>query len=247
MTFLPGLLTIFSLFPLGSIAPANAILVESDGAYERACEEALIPYGLNEVNVQHNHALLRWSYDGLDTTYKVLLRPQGTDEWTQRFYVTGPRLHLQVFCLEPATTYEWVVRPVNDLCCGSSSSIKSFTTLSEPCSVPADLDVCAIGECSAWISWSGSANAHRYKLRYRPLGSDRWATKVVAGSDNRVRLMALLPGTVYEWKIKTLCQSGHVAGTTWSAIRQFQTISSSRNNEIHEGSCPITRPPRVLP
>ena len=61
MTFLPGLLTIFSLFPLGSIAPANAILVESDGAYERACEEALTPYGLNEVNVQHNHALLRWS------------------------------------------------------------------------------------------------------------------------------------------------------------------------------------------
>ena len=89
------------------------------------------------------------------------------------------------------------------------------------------------------------ANAVAYKLRYRVLGSREWTTEVLEENEHQVSITSLLPGAWYEWKMKTLCQEGMVAGTPWSGIQVLQTAVPVPCTTIEECSCPVDRVPAI--
>lgn len=247
MHFIQGLLIIFSLFPLSSVAQVSTIRPMSTGAYFLPAAEAPVAYGLNEINVQHTHALLRWSCEASAGDFKVLVRVVGDSCWSQRHYVAGEARHFQLFGLQPHTAYEWTVRLVGAECCYAAATCKSFKTLAEPCSRPAELAAVPSAVGTVVLFWAPVATADRYKLRFRQLGNTVWNTVVIASSEASHELSCLLPGITYEWKMKTLCQPGHVAGTSWTATYRFKTSIPLQRNAIEECVYPVSMDAVVLP
>lgn len=246
----PGLLVIISLFLVGSVVQAKAIQACCNGAFcfpAETVETNAAPFALNEINVQHTHALLRWTYCGSDSVLKVLIRPVGAECWEQRHYCAGNVTHLQVFALEPSTEYEWTVKPA--FACASSApmELRRFTTLANPCDVPAPLGSESADPYAETLSWTGVAEAHRYKLRVRKCGTENWQTIVVPAAETSFTVRGLLPSTSYEWKIRTLCQPGNVAGTPWSSTAVFCTAAECFEGPETECCCPMNRMQPVMP
>ncbi len=132
------------------------------------------------------------------------------------------------------TNYEWQVQSL----CGFSgnAAVTSgfgpsafFTTLScpspTPCSVPTNPSTGTITPYSAVVSWTGTASAYYYMVRYRPFPAPSvvsWQYQVV--STTSALLTNLQCATGYEWQVRSICSNNSVSNVAGFSAFTASTV-----------------------
>jgi Secretion system C-terminal sorting domain/Fibronectin type III domain len=100
-----------------------------------------------------------------------------------------------------------------------------------PCSIPANLSTTGITSVAATFSWSATAGATSYNVRYHVVGTTTWTTgTTTATSFNATGLTA---NTNYEWQVQTVCSGGI---SSFSTSTTFTTALAACNDGIQNGN-----------
>lgn len=161
---------------------------------------------LRSSGITSSTALLEWSAplsNGF-TEYLVEHSIAGSNNWISN---RTTETQLSISGLAAATIYQWRVQTI----CGAATAgliNASFSTLEEgACANPTALQSNATGDSSGTLSWTAAADATRYDIQYRPVGSTAWLFGIsFADSLNVINLQA---GTTYEWRVRTVCEAGN--------------------------------------
>ena len=79
---------------------------------------------------------------------------------------------------------------------------------------------------SAIVSWTAAANAISYSVDYKLNSSNTWINVASANSTTSVNLNSLLPGSLYDWRVRTTCSGG----TSNYVASQFSTLAQAPCN-----------------
>lgn len=187
------------------------------------------PTNLYVGNVTQSSATLHWNDMPGAHSYSVQTRaPNGT--W---YYVPGSPFYdnwVDIYNLNPGTTYEWRVKAN----CGYGHTSawsygQPFTTDgSSQCYAPDWLGTTNITETSATWDWSPVPGAVSYSIQWRYAGSGYWNNLQGGPFYNTiVHVSGLAPGTSYEWRVRSNCSYGLYS--LWSYSSYFTTLLSSCN------------------
>jgi hypothetical protein len=102
------------------------------------------------------------------------------------------------------------------------------------CAAPVNLLVTNINSTSAKLHWTAVSDKKIYQLRIRPVGANIYTLYNVKTGNSKT-MNNLLPGTTYEWSVRTKCLSGVL--TAFSPSGYFSTLLTdltSTGYEINE-------------
>ncbi|MDW8159386.1 MAG: fibronectin type III domain-containing protein [Bacteroidia bacterium] len=104
---------------------------------------------------------------------------------------------------------------VRAICAPGVSSIPVATnfTLTQPCTPIANINISAVENNRASISWAPVAQARGYQVEYRVAGAPTWIT-VVTTSATSVTITGLTGGTPYEIRVRVICTDGSTSPFT---------------------------------
>ena len=92
------------------------------------------------------------------------------------------------------------------------------------CPTPNGLFTTNVTYNSALANWTPVSGAVHYKIHYRIFGTTTWGNLGnIWGDDSTRNLPLLVPGTTYEWEIKSFCDSTNQLASNWSANDTFTT------------------------
>ncbi|MEZ5043672.1 MAG: fibronectin type III domain-containing protein [Saprospiraceae bacterium] len=165
---------------------------------------------LSATNATDQSVTLNWTapFSTNFTDYLVEYSIAGTENWLSS---TTTAQTLEITGLSPGNIYQWRVKT---LCSNGVAAVAGASFVTENtsvCNPPSNLMVGSTTETTANLSWTADASATRHDIQYRPLGTSAWLFTI--SFSNTVNLAALLPGTTYEWRVKTICSSGSGAYT----------------------------------
>ncbi|MBI1192989.1 MAG: hypothetical protein GC205_07440 [Bacteroidetes bacterium] len=92
-----------------------------------------------------------------------------------------------------------------------------------PCEAPIGLFSNNLTTTSARLNWTVVPGALAYEVQGRKASSATWRTKTVPGSKNKLLVSALVPGTNYVWRIRTVCDPAG-APSAYSPEQTFTTL-----------------------
>lgn len=113
--------------------------------------------------------------------------------------------------------------------CGSATS--NHIVVSITCAMPSNMSAVASGGTKATVSWTGTACAYAYQLQYRKLGTTAWTTKTVLAPATSKLLTSLKAGSIYEYRLRTDCNSTGSVSSAYTAIQTFST-ATARTSEV---------------
>jgi len=178
---------------------------------------------------------------GNDNYWVIKLNSVGTIIWQNTIggYTTDYYLHGGDFLQTVLQTVDggYVLGGYSD----SFSGDKSETCLGgfDYWIVKLEADVCntPLGEFSSNITattaktnWNQVSQANKYKVRYRPTGTNTWTT--VSATNNFKKLKALSPLTQYDWQVKSICNVSGLGNSGWSSTKTFTTLSLKIGDEL---------------
>jgi len=155
------------------------------------------------------------------------IRVAGTSTWTT-YKTSPPTTSKKVSELYTNTQYEYQVQT---LCSGTETSSSPFSTsyfftTSNFCTAPTGLSSTNITSNSATLNWNLAANATKYQLRIRPVGTSSWTNYNKPGSSTFINISGLAALTNYEWQIRSKCVSGSADNSNYSPLQNFTTLSN---------------------
>jgi Zn-dependent metalloprotease len=113
--------------------------------------------------------------------------------------------------------------------CGGSYSLPSSTFLfTTPCSAPGGLTTTNITNSGATLNWVPAAvnnNGTTFSVAYRLGNTNNAWTSIGNTNASTINVSGLMPGTLYEWRVRKLCSALNSA----DVIAQFTTTGSSCN------------------
>lgn len=174
--------------------------------------------GLSIDSVNLGNMYVSWDADDIAESYIVEYKKSALGVW-QSLNVTTSQATLTM--LTYCTDYDVRVRTV---CSEDSSEYTTILTAESYCTPcydpPHDLYATNITTTSAKLHWDADPEPINYKVYYRVLGGTTWTKK--NATTNLKKISGLLPGTTYEYKVKTECAGG--VSTTFSEIALFETL-----------------------
>lgn len=93
------------------------------------------------------------------------------------------------------------------------------------CPAPSGRSISNLKPNSVKFNWNLSACGNTYEVRYRPTGSGSWLKKLTA-VNNRI-VYNLIPGTTYEWQLRSICDALAPVQSSWGSLRTFTTPAAS--------------------
>ncbi|MEZ5045865.1 MAG: fibronectin type III domain-containing protein [Chitinophagaceae bacterium] len=161
--------------------------------------------------------------------YTLRYREVGTTTWTYKTSTSSPKT---VTGLTAGTDYEFEIRAN----CSSTSpgNYGSNITVSTNagCPTPVGLAASNVTASNATISWTPSAGALWYNIRFRPVGSTTWVVYSAPASAT-ITLTGLMASTQYEYQVLAKCANNDISG--WSILENF-TTTASKNSQVEEVS-----------
>lgn len=131
---------------------------------------------------------------------------------------------VNVYHLNPCTTYEWRVKSHCHYGSSSSNWCSPYTFTSSchsVCPAPAGMHTIDIGDTRATLKWAPVYGAHSYTVQIK----DQWGNwSDVAGSPTSgiwITAYNLSPCKYYEWRVRANCSDGGYS--YWSAPQHFST------------------------
>ena len=176
------------------------------------------------------NAMLSWTTAAAVDHFEVRYRTQGSTEWERMEPSTNS---LELNALLANTTYEWTVRAF----CNASetnksnfANIETFTTGAGMSCGPATMLVAVpgidgSGFNNAMLTWTASAGADHYSVKFRPAGTSDW--QLIKTSSNSLTVGPLLANTTYDWLVSTFCDAAETIRAPFSDIEQFTTLMGS--------------------
>jgi hypothetical protein len=92
--------------------------------------------------------------------------------------------------------------------CSRSEEPQTSGILSVICTKPTDLTILSLTASSVSLSWSPSSNAVSYDVEYKKDTAGDWISATARTTARAVDLDNLSPSTVYDWRVKTNCNTG---------------------------------------
>lgn len=86
------------------------------------------------------------------------------------------------------------------------------------------------------LSWQPAVGAISYLVNYRPVGAANWQTKNIKAP--KIKILGLLPGTTYEWNLKTICHKTPLITSAYSETKTF--VTQQKLTEIITEEQPLT-------
>ncbi len=170
---------------------------------------------ISKSNLTETSVTLEWWDDPAHAQWQLIC--QSGEEISQQ-NVSGNRIVLEG--LLPATQYTVKVgQPCADTSCWSRIS---FKTGGVPCSEVSDLQVAEITSNAALISWIGGAS--HYRLRIRPAGDAGTGYYYYETDAASYRLTNLLPATLYEGGIQSVCGQAEGDTSAYVSFDEFRTL-----------------------
>lgn len=93
------------------------------------------------------------------------------------------------------------------------------------CPAPIGRSATNIKTNSVQFNWNTAECATSYEVRFRPTGTSVWNKRLTAANSRIV--YNLLPGTPYEWQVRSICDSASAVKSSWGTMRTFTTLSSA--------------------
>lgn len=222
------LLSIFlsnNMFATEEIAGSQSLVTSSsEDASLMAPPACNVPTWPTTSAITQTSATFSWDYVYGAQSYSVQTRiPNGT--W---YTVPGSPFTYTTVTVDwflPNTTYEWRVRANCNY--GDYSywtAPITFTTLGGSCNVPTWLSTTNITYNSARFNWDPVSGANSYSIQWRYTGGT-WQDLGGPFYGSWVDVASLLPGTSYEWRIRSNCYGGNYS--EWSYPEAFTTLGNS--------------------
>lgn len=180
------------------------------------------PTGITCTVNKNNDVKISWNLLPGITNYCVRYKQINASDWIITENSMGNNITL--LGLPAASTFQIQVRAA----CSNYSQSVSVTTAATGCPAPAGLSTSGITQNSATFTWSVSNGASNYIIRYRMKSAMDWI-QIGPRNSASVNLSGLLPGTAYEWKVKSNCSN-------FSSTLQFNTIGSAPINGFISGA-----------
>jgi hypothetical protein len=193
------------------------------------CNNCPKPYSTYTTNVTENSASLHWSEVWGAQSYTVQIQWPG-GSWTTLSGSPCQDTWLNVYGLEPGTSYDWRVRAN----CGYSNysdwAYGWFSTSeSNYCNYPPWLNCYNITEYSATWKWASVYGADYYAIQWRYPGGSWYDLSGGPFYGTWCNVTHMSPCTTYEWRVKSYCHYG--GWSYWSYHNTFTTSCHS--------SCPV--------
>ncbi|TAE26854.1 MAG: hypothetical protein EAZ91_16965 [Cytophagales bacterium] len=187
--------------------------------------------------ITNNSARVSWGDGEVGADYEVQYRIRNTNAaWTSATLVTplgvSARKYFTIIDIKPGSIYEWRVRSICAPGITSDFMIdpNSFQTL---CGTPNQLTTDQLTSTSARLNWFGGEAGASYEINIRVSGATSWSTIPVStsqgpGEFKRRIVTGLTGGTVYEWRVRTVCTAGIFSDYALSPV-VFTTVCNPPN------------------
>ncbi len=183
-------------------------------------------------------AILSWDPINGINHFSLRYRILGSDTWLYNTSIEDVTFTLTD--LSSDSEYEWQLRSecADGLTSDYEEATSTFTTkTASDCTATAPTGLLSEVEASTVVlSWDAIDNIRHYNLRYRVIGSDVWLYNKSI-TETTFTLVDLLPGSEYEWQLKSECPDG--LGSDYKEAAGTFTI------EI-DNSCIATAPTGLL-
>ena len=187
------------------------------------------PQNISVSNILTNKATINWTFNTSVHHYSARARVAGTTVWTKNIshIYTGNRI---ISGLSDGVTYEFQIRSActNDTSNVSAwSSLQVFSTLVICNSKPTSTTTANITLTSADLSFTGTANAVAYPIRFKESSAawGAWVYDTLLAPTVSISKAGLNSGTGYHWQVKAICD---LAGTSSSAWTNYETFTTDK-------------------
>ena len=178
------------------------------------------PTNLQSTSITASSATVGWTAAANAISYSVDYKLNSSNTWINAASANSTT-SVNLNSLLPGSLYDWRVRTT---CSGGTSNYvaSQFSTLTLPvCGDPTALQSTSITASSATVGWTAAANAISYSVDYKLNSSNTWINAASANSTTSVNLNSLLPGSLYDWRVRTTCSGG----TGNYVASQFSTLT----------------------
>ncbi len=185
------------------------------------------PQNIAVSNILTDRATISWTFSSSVHHYAVRAREAGTAIWTKNIsHVFGGSR--TVTGLSDGVVYEFQIRSActNDTSNVSSwTSLQTFNTLANCNSKPTSLTTSNITLTSANLSFTGTANAVAYLVRFKDAsaGWGAWVYDTLLAPTVSINKVGLTAGTYYHWQAKAICDLAGVNSSAWTSYKIFTT------------------------
>jgi len=166
---------------------------------------------------------------GVNEAYLSWTSPLGTDHTVVRYSLLGSGIWNSAttttsnISLTGLATYDDHIWEIISFC--DASGLNNSDTISgpnfstaNPCEVPQNLHTTNILLDRMTFNWSSTTLADHYEVRWRQQGNATW--NVINNIYDTSRIKAgLLPGTTYEWAVRSICDASGTSFSAWSATQ----------------------------
>ena len=187
------------------------------------------PQNIGVSNIQTNQVKIYWDNNPDVHHFAARARVLGTTIWTKNIQ-TIYGSNRTVTGLTAGTIYEYQVRSVcfNDTSSVSAWSVlQTFTTLANCNTKPSALTTSNITLTSADLSFTGTANAAAYLVRFKTVQGawNSWVYDTLLAPTVNISKTSLNPGTQYSWEVRAMCDLAGTNISGWSPQEIFSTLS----------------------
>jgi hypothetical protein len=181
------------------------------------------PGGLQSSGITTTSVNLNWTSVLGATSYIVEYKLASASIWSQQNANTN---NATISSLTPNSVYNWRVKTVCVSNSSANSATSNFTTLNEPsCTAPTGLNSSNITATTANLSWTAVNGATAYVVEYKLNSSGIWSQQ--NASSNSISLSSLIPNSVYNWRVQTVCGSN---SSSLSSVSNFTTSTAASCN-----------------
>lgn len=178
----------------------------------RTTECCQTPRNFRVTSETDNSIFLAWSRVPSAKRYEIYYSIEGEDDFEAKL-VDDSQSSYQLFGLEPNTDYEIFMRAICDSDEPSENTDRLSASTTLPCDRPGFLTVSDVIVSGMNVEWGEVPDAAGYEISYKRRQEDEWTVlEPLAPDRTSYRLNNLLPGNVYDVRLRTICRVDGVTG-----------------------------------
>ena len=229
-------------YKVKSKCPSGNSAYSANNTFTTALNSCLDPTNTTTTAITTTSATFNWTSvvgaQSYKVRYRIKLSNGSWDIW-QNPTPDPTGISFNANGLIPSSDYQWQVKTV----CSTGESnwstpIIGFSTLS-PCAVPSGFTATNITINSATINWAVSNGAISYQFEYRLNSNPNFTIFSPNPTTNSVNLVGLTPGSIYVYRIKTIC-NGTESAYSATPNPTFQTNPLTCDVPISQTTTGIT-------
>ena len=179
--------------------------------------------------VTTNSARLEWDFVPNASGYQIRGKRASNSSWTF-IQIHNPNItHRDVFGLAQGFLYQWNILSLCDSAFTNSSEWSNHRIFTPDCYAPENIRTEMTSTNGARLSWSKVWGVAGYEIKGQRIGSSGIATIQVSYTDTVKDVFGLLPGSLYWWTVRSICNQ---MGTNYSDFAENDTFSTNTASRL---------------